>query len=254
MIIPCERKGFKISINKKDYPSIVVLTGAGISKESGLKTFRDADGIWASVRVEDVATPDAFRRDPARVQEFYNIRRASLQTGDILPNSAHKALVRLEQEWPGDVFVVTQNVDNLHEKAGTKNLLHMHGELQKIRCAECGEIIHWEEDITQDQSCARCKVTGSMRPHVVWFGETPMEMQQIYDALGQCGLFISIGTSGIVYPAAGFVQHVRQEGRAHTLELNLEPSEGATMFAEAIYGHATQVVPDYVEKILMDGW
>jgi NAD-dependent deacetylase len=241
-------------MNKKNYPNIVVSTGAGISKESGLKTFRDADGIWATVRIEDVATPDAFSRDPARVQEFYNTRRANLRTGDILPNAAHKALVRLEKEWPGDVLVVTQNVDNLHETAGTENLLHMHGELQKIRCGDCGEVIHWEDDITPDQSCGACKVKGSMRPHVVWFGEMPMGMERIYEALGRCGLFISIGTSGNVYPAAGFVQHVRQQGTAHTLELNLEPSEGATMFAEAIYGPATQVVPEYVEKILTDGW
>jgi len=241
-------------MNKKDYPNIVVSTGAGISKESGLKTFRDADGIWATVRVEDVATPDAFRRDPVRVQEFYNTRRANLRNRDILPNAAHKALVRLESEWPDDVLVVTQNVDNLHETAGTRNLLHMHGELQKIRCSDCGEVFHWEEDIMPDQSCSACKVEGSMRPNVVWFGEMPMEMDRIYEALGQCGLFVSIGTSGNVYPAAGFVQHVRQKGMAHTLELNLEPSEGATMFAEAIYGPATLVVPGYVAKILADGW
>ena len=240
-------------MNKKHYPRIIVSTGAGISKESGLKTFRDADGIWATVRVEDVATMDAFRRDPDRVQAFYNTRRANLQNDGILPNAAHKALVRLELEWPGDVLVVTQNVDNLHETAGTQNLIHMHGELQKIRCVECGEVIHWEEEITPNQFCGRCKVTGSMRPHVVWFGEIPMEMERIYEALGHCGLFISIGTSGNVYPAAGFVQHVRQQGSAHTIELNLEPSEGATMFAEAIYGPATQVVPAYVGKILMDG-
>ena len=241
-------------MTKKYYPSIVVSTGAGISKESGLKTFRDADGIWATVRVEVVATPDAFLQDQTRVQEFYNARRANLRTGSILPNAAHKALVHLEQKWPGDVLVVTQNVDNLHETAGTKNLLHMHGELQKIRCSDCGDIIYWEEDIVSGQSCMACDTAGTMRPNVVWFGEIPMELERIYIALGECALFISIGTSGNVYPAAEFVQHVRQKGAAHTLELNLEPSEGATMFAEAIYGPATKVVPDYVEKVLREGW
>ncbi|MBT8002652.1 MAG: NAD-dependent protein deacylase [Rhodospirillales bacterium] len=236
------------------HPSIVVSTGAGISKESGLKTFRDADGIWATVRIEDVATPDAFKRDPARVQEFYNTRRANLNSDNIRPNAAHDALVRLERDWPGDVLVVTQNVDNLHETAGTENLLHMHGELLKIRCEGCGDIVHWAEDIKSDQACVACEAVGTLRPNVVWFGEMPMEMDRIYAALGKCGLFISIGTSGNVYPAAGFVQHVRGAGSAHTLELNLEPSEGATMFAEAIYGPATKVVPAYVEKILADGW
>jgi len=234
--------------------SIVVLTGAGISKESGLSTFRDADGIWATVRIEDVATPDAFARDPERVHAFYNARRARLASGEVEPNAAHLALARLEAEWPGGVLVVTQNIDDLHERAGSRDVVHMHGELLKARCAACGEVIAWRADLDARVRCAACAGVGAMRPHVVWFGEMPFAMPRIDAALAACGLFLSVGTSGNVYPAAGFVQQVRLAGRAHTAELNLQPSEGATLFAEARYGPATQVVPAYVEKILGPGW
>ncbi|MFQ5763400.1 MAG: Sir2 family NAD+-dependent deacetylase [Rhodospirillales bacterium] len=235
-------------------PSIVVLTGAGISKESGLSTFRDADGIWATVRIEDVATPEAFARDPARVHGFYNGRRAKLASGTVEPNAAHEALARLEAEWPGDVLVVTQNIDDLHERAGTRNLVHMHGELLKVRCGACGGVVEWRDPLGVEEACAGCGAAGGLRPHVVWFGEMPLDMERIYAALDACGLFLSVGTSGNVYPAAGFVAHVLDSGLAHTAELNLEPSEGATVFAEARYGPATEVVPTYVEKILGDGW
>ncbi|MDA0997659.1 MAG: NAD-dependent protein deacylase [Proteobacteria bacterium] len=232
----------------KDAP-IVVLTGAGISKESGLATFRDADGIWATVRIKDVATPDAYRRDPKRVYEFYNARRQGLVGGNIRPNAAHGALARLEREWPGGVLTVTQNIDDLHERAGAKNLIHMHGELLKIRCDVCGNVVAWRDDLGIEDACAACNTAGRMRPHVVWFGEMPFEMERIERAISAAGVFMSIGTSGNVYPAAGFVMLARQAG-ARTVELNLEPSEGATLFEEKIYGPASQVVPVYVERLL----
>ena len=232
---------------------IVVLTGAGISKESGLATFRDADGIWAAVNVEDVATPEAFARDPVRVHEFYNARRRGLLAAQVRPNAAHRALARLEAEWPGEVLIVTQNIDDLHERAGSKNLIHMHGELLKARCSSCGDVVAWREDMTLNHGCPACAKPGKLRPHVVWFGEMPFAMDEIYAALDRCALFMSIGTSGNVYPAAGFVHHVRVSGRAHSVELNLEPSEGATLFAETVYGKASEVVPAYVEKLLTRG-
>ena len=229
---------------------IVILTGAGISKESGLDTFRDADGIWAKVRLEDVATPEGFARDPERVQAFYNARRQPLTGGSVHPNAAHHALARLEREWPGDVLVVTQNIDNLHEQAGTQNLIHMHGELLKARCDNCGAVVAWYEDLGAGDTCPACGSAGWLRPHVVWFGEMPLEMERIYAALETCGLFLSIGTSGNVYPAAGFVAHVRRATTARTMELNMEPSTGATLFHETVYGAATEVVPRVVDDLL----
>jgi NAD-dependent deacetylase len=231
---------------------IVVLTGAGISKESGLSTFRDADGIWATVRIEDVATPDAFRRDPARVHDFYNRRRRALLDPAIRPNPAHAALARLEAEWPADVLVVTQNIDDLHERAGSHNVLHMHGELLKARCDRCGDARPWREDLDVALPCPACGRAGGMRPHVVWFGEIPFHMEEIGAALDRCSLFMSIGTSGAVYPAASFVARVRERGFARTVELNLEPSEGATLFEESDYGAASVVVPRFVEDLLAE--
>lgn len=227
--------------------SIVVLTGAGISRESGLHTFRDADGIWATVKVEDVATPEAFRRDPERVQEFYNVRRRGLLGADITPNAAHKALAEFEASFEGEFLLVTQNIDDLHERAGSRPI-HMHGELLKVRCEECGAVAEWRDDLSTDTPCPACTATGGMRPHVVWFGEMPFEMDLIYERLETCDLFVSIGTSGNVYPAAGFVQAARMAG-ARTVELNLEPSEGATQFEEAVYGPAGTVVPDWFAKL-----
>jgi NAD-dependent deacetylase len=230
--------------------SIVILTGAGISKESGLDTFRDKDGLWSKVRIEDVATPDAFERDPARVHEFYNARRRGLRNPNVQPNAAHRALAELERCWPGEVTLVTQNIDDLHERAGSRNLIHMHGELLRTRCAHCGALDAEHEDLSVDLVCARCGEAHGLRPHVVWFGEMPLEMDRIYEALGRCGLFISIGTSGNVYPAAGFVQEARHGAGARTVELNLEPSEGASLFEERHYGPATEIVPLYVRRLL----
>jgi NAD-dependent deacetylase len=230
--------------------AIVVLTGAGISAESGIDTFRDKGGIWERHRIEDVATPEAFARDPAAVHVFYNDRRRQLVGGDVRPNAAHHALARLETSWPDEVFVVTQNIDDLHERAGSRNLIHMHGELCKARCARCGVVIARDEDLTVETPCTSCGTAGALRPHVVWFGEMPLELERTYAALGSCALFVAIGTSGNVYPAAGFVTEARQAGQAHTVELNLEPSAGETLFAERHYGRASEVVPAFVERLL----
>lgn len=228
--------------------SIVILTGAGISRESGLATFRDADGVWAKVRLEDVATPEAFARDPGRVHGFYNARRAQLRDPAIQPNAAHRALAKLEARWPGDLLLVTQNVDDLHARAGSRNLLPMHGELLKARCRRCEAVHAWAEDLSTATACPACGAVGGMRPHIVWFGEMPMQMDRIGAALEACDIFVSIGTSGQVYPAAGFVAEVA--GRARTVELNLEPSAGTALFAEAHHGPATEVVPRFVHDLL----
>ena len=228
---------------------IVVLTGAGISKESGLDTFRDADGIWSKVRIEDVATYEAFVKDPRRVHAFYNERRRGLLSADVQPNAAHAALARLERDWPGEVLVVTQNIDDLHERAGTRNLIHMHGELLKAECDHCRSIMVWHEDLSRDIRCEVCGRAAGLRPHVVWFGEMPLEMDRIGEALARAGLFVSIGTSGHVYPAAGFVSETRARGTP-SVELNLEPSEGASLFTHAIHGPASQVVPAFVDDLL----
>lgn len=230
--------------------SIVILTGAGISKESGLDTFRDADGIWSKVRWEDVATPEAFARDPERVHSFYNMRRARTRSMDIQPNAAHMALARLEAKWPGRVLIVTQNVDSLHEQAGSSNLIHMHGVYGKARCNFCDHVVEWTGDMSANDVCDGCARPGGLRPNVVWFGEVPMGLDEIQLALSGCDLFISIGTSGNVYPAAGFVAMTRQLGRAHTVELNLDPSSGASMFHETHHGPATIIVRAYVEALL----
>lgn len=235
---------------KHETYSIVVLTGAGVSKESGLSTFRDADGIWATVRIEDVATPEAFKADPARVHGFYNERRQGLMDPAIKPNAAHEALARLEREWPGEVLIVTQNIDDLHERAGSRNLIHMHGEMLKARCESCGTVHPWTLDLSVRTACPSCGRKGGMRPHVVWFGEMPFMMAEIEAALSRCGLFLSIGTSGNVYPAAGFVAMVRRAGQAQAVEVNLEPSEGASLFHDTVYGPATEMVPLIVDQIL----
>ncbi len=229
-------------------PGIVVLTGAGISRESGLATFRDADGAWAKVRLEDVATPEAFARDPARVHGFYNARRAQLTDANVMPNAAHRALALLERRWPGAFLLVTQNVDDLHERAGSRRLVHMHGELLRARCVRCETSHVWTRALDTGTRCPGCLLSGGMRPDIVWFGEMPYDMERIAAALDRCGLFIAIGTSGHVYPAAGFVAEVR--GRAETVELNLEPSEGVALFDEARHGPATEIVPGYVEHLL----
>lgn len=231
------------------YRSIVVLTGAGLSAESGISTFRDRDGVWAKFNWQKVATPEGYAADPHSVHEFYNMRRAG--HANVRPNAAHDALARLERDHPAEVLIVTQNVDALHEAAGSVNLIHMHGELLKAWCLACDARLAWTADMSVDTVCPACSTRGRMRPDVVWFGEMPYHMGRIEDAIAACDLFISIGTSGNVYPAAGFVAQARAAG-AHTVELNLEPSEGRRLFAEAHHGPATRVVPAYVAR-LIDG-
>ncbi|WP_378943899.1 NAD-dependent deacylase [Mesorhizobium sp. ANAO-SY3R2] len=227
--------------------SIVILTGAGISAESGVDTFRDRDGIWSKFDYRDVATPEGFARNPALVHDFYNARRSGLDT--VAPNAAHVALARLEREFEGKLLLVTQNIDDLHERAGSQRPVHMHGELAKALCARCGARHAWRDSMSCASSCPTCEAVGHVRPDVVWFGEMPYHMEEIGEALDGCDLFVSIGTSGNVYPAAGFVEEARHAG-ARTAELNLEPSEGYSLFDEAIHGRATEVVPAFVERLL----
>lgn len=229
--------------------SIVILTGAGISAESGIRTFRAADGLWEDHRVEDVATPEAFQVDPDLVHKFYNERRQQLLSADIAPNPAHIALARLEKEFPGKVLLITQNIDNLHERGGSDNLIHMHGELLNLRCKKSGKTHRIEQDCHTQDRCVCCNAPGNLRPDIVWFGEMPMQMDRIYAELESCDLFLSIGTSGNVYPAAGFVEIANQSG-ALTVELNLEPSNVGTAFGHHVYGEASRVVPEFVDDIL----
>ena len=230
--------------------NIVILTGAGISAESGVATFRGPDGLWEGHRVEDVATPEAFARDPALVQNFYDERRAKLKT--VEPNAAHRALARLDSQWPGDLLLVTQNVDDLHDRAGSKRLLHMHGELNSAWCLACDARSRFDGLMAAAPACPHCHQPGHLRPDIVWFGEMPYEMERIELALAQCDLFVSIGTSGAVYPAAGFVQSARHYG-AQTLEMNLDPSEGSFYFHESRMGKAGELVPGWVEEVLSHG-
>ncbi len=229
---------------------IVVLTGAGISAESGIDTFRSSGGLWEQHRVEDVATPEAFARDPDLVLRFYDMRRERIQEVD--PNQAHEALARLDWLWPAnddyDLTIVTQNVDDLHERAGARRLIHMHGEHLKAWCAACDARHVWRDTLLERPPCLACGETA-LRPDIVWFGEMPYRMDEIYAAVNRCDLFVSIGTSGAVYPAAGLVREARSAG-ATTLELNLEPSQGSAWFGEARHGPATVVVPQWVDEVL----
>jgi NAD-dependent deacetylase len=226
------------------YRNIVVLTGAGISAESGLKTFRDHDGLWEGYRVEEVATPEAFARAPHIVHRFYNERRSQLQAPSVQPNTAHRALADFEAQFAGEFTLVTQNIDDLHQRAGSKQVWPMHGELLSARCVHCAAIVHWLEDIGIASRCPLCSNCGNLRPHVVWFGELPLHMDAIEQALRSCDLFVSIGTSSMVYPAAGFQQLAQAVG-AHTVELNLVPGATGGRFHETFYGPATAVVPRF---------
>jgi len=226
---------------------IVVLTGAGISAESGVPTFRDADGLWEGHRVEDVATPQAFERDPSVVHQFYDARRAAL--AGVSPNPAHRALARLEEAVGEDLLVVTQNIDDLHERGGSTRVVHMHGQLLSALCRSCGGRFEWQRDLGDLPPCPGCGVAGRLRPDVVWFGEVPYELDRIFAAVQDADLFVSIGTSGAVYPAAGLVQAAAAYG-ARTLELNLLPSEGSHLFDEARHGRAGVLVPAWVDELL----
>ena len=224
-------------------PKIVILTGAGISAESGLSTFRAQNGLWEGYDVNDVATYEGYMRNPVAVHDFYNMLRRKLQNPEVKPNTAHFALAQLEQKLGSDnVLIVTQNVDNLHEQAGSKNIIHMHGELLKVRNEKTGQIIDSYYDVNYHEN-------KLIRPHIVWFGEIPLQMEEIYNAISQADYFISIGTSGNVYPAAGFVQIANQAG-AKTVELNLEPSLGENLFETKVYGPASKIVPEFVKKFI----
>ncbi len=230
-------------------PKIVILTGAGISAESGIQTFRASDGLWENQRIDDVATPEGFSRNPELVQRFYNERRRKLFSPDIQPNAAHLALAELEEKIGENLLIVTQNVDNLHERAGSRNLIHMHGELLKVRCSWSGKIYDWERDVNETDRCDCCQPPRQLRPHIVWFGEMPLEMERIYQALAECDYFIAIGTSGNVYPAAGFVQEANRAG-AVTIELNLVPSLVKNEFQQTQYGKASELVPAFIARFL----
>lgn len=226
--------------------NIVILTGAGISAESGIDTFRSEGGLWEQHRVEDVATPEAFARDPDLVLRFYDMRRAAIQEKQ--PNAAHVALARLDAEWDGELLIVTQNVDDLHERGGASRVLHMHGEHLNAWCTACDVRSPWRGTLIDRPACPACG-ERALRPDVVWFGEMPYQMEVIYAALQKADLFVSIGTSGAVYPAAGLVRQAREQG-ARTLELNLEPSQGSRWFDESRHGPATRIVPEWVEDVL----
>ncbi len=232
------------------YTNIVVLTGAGISAESGLGTFRDVDGLWTKYDLNDVCTPEGFARNPQLVFDFYNTRRSHML--EAKANPAHFALAKLEEHLTtkkAEFTLVTQNVDNLHEQAGSKNVVHMHGELTSALCAVCGYRGEWLVDMEPGTACPQCAHEGLIRPDIVWFGEIPYHMERIYDAIARADMFVSIGTSGNVYPAAMFVEEAGRYG-AVTVELNLEPSENATAFSQAQYGKASEIVPDWVEKLI----
>lgn len=231
------------------YKKIVVLTGAGVSAESGIRTFRDKDGLWEKYKLEDVATLDGYKRDPALVLDFYNKRRKDFCTGDVKPNAAHYALAELEEKFDGEFLLVTQNIDNLHEQAGSKNVIHMHGELLKARCPQTNQVINWVDDMNDNDLCHCCQYPENLRPHIVWFGEMPLGLDIIYHHLSQADLFIAIGTSGTVYPAAGFVEEAKSVS-AHTVEVNLETSEIQSHFDKIEQGKATQVVPRLVDDLL----
>ena len=215
-----------------------------------MPSFRGADGLWHGHRLEEVATPEAFSRQPHLVQRFYDERRRQLQAADIKPNKAHEALAELERCWVGNVLLVTQNIDNLHERAGSMSVIHMHGEILKARCLDCAAVVPWLDDLETPQACPSCAAADRLRPHIVWFGEMPMGLERIYQALENADLFLAIGTSGQVHPAAGFVQTINDIGRARTIELNLEPSAVHGLFDEQRIGRATDVVPTLVDELL----
>jgi NAD-dependent deacetylase len=228
--------------------NIFILTGAGISKESGLDTFRDQDGLWANHHIDDVATPEGFQKNPKLVHKFYNQRRHELNK--VNPNAAHSALAQLELAWPGKVTLVTQNVDDLHERAGSKNIIHMHGKLREARCIETQKVIPWKDDLDQSILCPCCNKKGNLRPNIVWFGELPIDLPFIFQALDNADYFLSIGTSGNVYPAGGFAQHVQMRGATQLAEFNIDDSEISHLFQEHYKGPATETVPAFVETML----
>jgi len=229
---------------------IVILTGAGVSAESGLGTFRDKGGLWTRVDLAEVATPEGYARNPGLVLDFYNARRATCRAA--APNAAHHAIARLQRAHPGRVTLVTQNIDDLHERAGSGQVIHMHGQILRALCAECGHQWGWTGDMGTDDFCHACATVGRVRPDVVWFGEMPYHLEAIWDRIAGCDMFVAVGTSGAVYPAAGFVTDARHRG-AQTLEINLEPSDNAGFFDDSLLGPASETVPRWVAGLLGEG-
>lgn len=228
--------------------SIVVLTGAGMSAESGIPTFRGVDGLWEGHRIEDVASPEGFARDLELVHRFYNLRRAALN--HVEPNEGHRALAQLERGWKGGFLLVTQNVDDLHERAGSEKLIHMHGELRKVRCEGCGAVLTWTQDLFSGTRCRACGGIGGLRPHIVWFGEFPFEMDRIMGALAKADLFICVGTSGVVYPAAGFAREAARRATCRLIEVNVDQTAISSHFHQHIHGPAAVELPKLVDSIL----
>jgi len=238
-----------LSYNK----SIVILTGAGISQESGLKTFRDSDGFWENNEIEKIANYKSFEENPSLVNEFYNERRKQLFDLNIVPNDAHFALADFEKKWNGDFLLVTQNVDNLHERAGSNKLIHLHGELLKARCYKIScknnsRIIDWDGPISNNIFCEKCNSTYEIRPHVVWFGEQPLDLEKIYSSLKACEIFISIGTSGTVFPAADFINQVNTNCK--TIEINISETKISKYFKENYFGTAASKVPEILKSLI----
>ena len=232
------------------HPRIVILTGAGLSAESGVPTFRGVDGLWEGYRVEEVASPEAFKHRPELVHRFYNLRRAALKT--VMPNAAHESLVRLEREWPGSFLHITQNVDDLNERAGAQKLLHMHGQLAKVRCVWCRVVLDWQEDLFVETLCPECGKAGKLRPDIVWFGEMPYHIDEITRALETVDIFICIGTSGVVYPAAGFARLAAENGAQRLIEINPESTDISGHFTEHRQGPASVEVPRLVDELLAE--
>lgn len=228
--------------------SLVVLTGAGMSAESGVPTFRGVDGLWEGYKIEEVASPQAFECNPTLVHRFYNMRREALKT--VQPNAGHHALARLEKEWPGPFLLVTQNVDDLHERAGSQKLIHMHGELRKVSCTACSSVFPWQEDLSVETACPHCAAVGHMRPHIVWFGEMPLGLDTIFAALARVDLFLCIGTSGVVYPAAGFAAQATKRAGCRLVEMNLESTAISSHFHEHIIGPSAVELPKLVDQWL----
>lgn len=229
------------------YKHIVFLTGAGISAESGLSTFRSENGLWNNHRVEDVATIEAYLRNPDYVHQFYNDMRPELFKAQ--PNMAHLAITTLQQQYTGEINIITQNVDTLHEKAGNRNIYHIHGQINQIVCMNCGHISETWSDISSEDVCERCGISGMLKPNIVFFGENLLYMDKVYNLLHKCDLFISVGTSGVVYPAAGFVQTAKIFG-ADTIELNMEQTSNNHLFDRHIYGPAGTTLPQFVDELL----
>ncbi len=229
------------------YKNILILTGAGISAESGLSTFRSAGGLWNNHRVEDVASIEGFERNPALVHDFYNNLKTEIAKAK--PNAAHLAITKLQRQYPGTVSVVTQNVDTLHEKAGNQNVFHIHGQVNQAVCLNCGHILETWGDVDTETVCPHCGIIGMMKPNIVFFGENLLCMDKVEELLRQCGLFISVGTSGVVYPAAGFVQTAKYYGAA-TMEFTLEPTANNLLFDRHVYGKAGQTLPPFVEELI----